>query len=1156
MSSEVEVLRSSLEVDREARMKSAFPSSGKLDFERIGLVEREEEIATLRECLRRIHRANAKKPTPTEADTSSSGHDQPPITNAKTAKHHNEITPRKEVVFISGESGTGKSSLATVALKDAVTRLGGIYATGKCDLKLRHQPLSSICQAYTQICEEIVNHPNPRLQSEIRQELKANIDVPLLELLGKVVPAFAAFISESKAQPPYWNVDDRSISSASSGSERRRDWKVATVPESNTSVSDNMDTDESTTNPFYHDIKRLLRRSLRRKIPDPAPKSHHIRSRPRIWNDIDATSAKNLLQFVFKSFLRIVSSRVGTVVMVLDDLQWAESSIEMLVSIVNDPAVTNLLLVMSYRSDEVNADHRMSIAKKELATAAAPNNNGPCCTCVDMPIGNISLDGITKMVMDLLSISDEGKAEQLSKIVHKRTLGNAYFVRNFLTNLHDEDLISFQATAWQWNWDNSVVENETMAALNVVELLRSKMSKFSEPFLLLLQMASCLGPIFEKSTLVLLCTCMDYNEVGASRDMIIPVADIGSLLFKAEQELLIEALDGGCAYKFVHDKVQEAALDFLAEDEIDTFRSAVGNCLHQNLDEVELESMISVVVDLIGNSQRNGVEIASLYLSAAERAMEFSAFYSAVSYVDGGLMCLRECSAWENAPMLLVRLHSVGAVSEQLIGNTDRAGWHIGEVRRQHEVPTIAKMTANKVLVERLYSDGKYEELWQTCLEVLEELGVMLPRSPRVQQVKSRLALRETKSFYNSMTTDVERLGLAEDETKIEAIGFMMRVASFALASRNKALYILLCCKCVQWSNKYGYTEHTASTLASFANVIMHEDGDWPAAVQIAELALSVETHLGSNYTKASTTQKTASFVLGWVKPLRNCRRNYVDAYKVGMLSGNLEAAGMAILFLLVSQFFSAELSLSGLESDLRRYIDQLERCKLHTYVLGLRVLLQKVLNLMGSESNVNTSTLEGTAMHGLDIERHPFIFNTIGKHHMCNLCLYFSEYEKGADIALSMGDLFYETWSGASYFGFEPFSRAMCLYAMAATTKQKKYLKAARKARSKISRWAKMGALNLVHQAFILNAEEAAVRRNTKHAKQCYRQAITASVRGGFLQDAGVANERYALFLLEHDAIDNTKHYMKEAIRCYEEWGAARKVQQLASTYEWLLES
>ena len=156
--------------------------------------------------------------------------------------------------------------------------------------------------------------------------------------------------------------------------------------------------------------------------------------------------------------------------------------------------------------------------------------------------------------------------------------------------------------------------------------------------------------------------------------------------------------------------------------------------------------------------------------------------------------------------------------------------------------------------------------------------------------------------------------------------------------------------------------------------------------------------------------------------------------------------------------------------------------------------------------------------------------------------------------MALEMGDAMFKMWSGASFFGFDPFSRALCLYATGNETRQSKYLFAAKKVRSKVSEWVRSGAINLVHQLLILDAEDAAAKGFHNDARQAYEKAIAASVRGGFLQDAGIANERYATYLLTVGLERDARYYTREAIRYFSEWGAARKVQQLRQRYSKLL--
>ena len=60
--------------------------------------------------------------------------------------------------------------------------------------------------------------------------------------------------------------------------------------------------------------------------------------------------------------------------------------------------------------------------------------------------------------------------------------------------------------------------------------------------------------------------------------------------------------------------------------------------------------------------------------------------------------------------------------------------------------------------------------------------------------------------------------------------------------------------------------------------------------------------------------------------------------------------------------------------------------------------------------------------------------------------------------------------------------------------------------------------------------------------------------MRGGFIQDAGIANERFGAYLLSLGLDSDARYHVKEAIRCFSEWGATRKVTLLREDYANLL--
>ena len=1174
---EVILLRPTSELERDAKIAAAFGGCSnnnisrlQAEFENLELVGRDMELSAVRECLSRLQ-------------------------TTKTTK---------ELVLVHGVSGTGKTTLVERAIQQPLRQQGGVFVRGKYDQERsnsRGQPFSAMAIACGELCRDILRRQEEGFCEQLGKELEENIDKPLLQLLGTIIPLLSSIIS---APVDTFNDDPQSVStidvsrnsttlvtpaedpptSFTSGPRRRHSKRFSGIVRPRTIRDEGQRADDGS---------RSV--ELSRSLCSMSTPSYRRRSsRP--------SHSKQLLQFALGTFLRIVASELqqhdSVVLMLLDDLQWADlPSLDMLQALAKDSTISNLMIIGCYRdevsqieNDEAQEQQHTSVFSQCLTKLQAEHtkhvdhdDSTAGCILTAISLGNLSLESVNQIVSEVLSVSTDD-AMSLAEICFNRTLGNAFFVKLFLLNLEECGMLEYRIENCRFTWDLAEVEEETAATDNVVTLLQTKLDKYPEGVLLLLQLASCLGNSFDKCTLELVWdnfleqhqTCKHGTEASTSSSSFAPVFGqeaLPRLLRFAVHEMLLVpcghtmisepsfSTSTTFSYRFVHNKIQESAISLILPEDFDTFRSAIGRCLLYHLEEEALENLLFLVADLLNNGFNTGQAIAELNLRAAEKAKDLSAFFSALRYVEAGIMCLNGSDdMWIDHPGLALDLHSIGAEAAECAGVTDKADWYCAQVTRQKGIAIVDKMRVSNIIVERLYSNGNYEELWRDCFDILDELGCPLPRKKSLQRFEAFLSLQQTKRLFLPDVADVNELTMIREPAKREALTFMIKAASFGLGSNNKALYILLCCRCVRWTKKYGVTSSTASAFASFANLLMHENGDWQTALKIAELAMSIEKRFGSNYTKTSTLHKTNSFVLGWIKPLRNCRVDYTSAYKLGMLSGNIEGVGMSVLFMLVCQFFSG-CSLLALDEDLRKHIPHLETLKLHTYALGLRLLWQKVLNLIGANDvNPQTTSLTGTGMHGIDIEKHPFIFNTAGRHHICNLCAYFSEYEKGADIALEMGDTFYKMWSGAAYFGFEPFSRAVCLYAMAmsstGTGGQKKYLKAARKTHATISKWVRLGAINLLHQQFLLDAEDAVVKRKERSPKKLYIKAIQTSVRGGFLGDAGIANERYALYLLSLESYDkdDAAFYMREAIRYYSEWGASRKCRLLTGQHAALL--
>ena len=163
-------------------------------------------------------------------------------------------------------------------------------------------------------------------------------------------------------------------------------------------------------------------------------------------------------------------------------------------------------------------------------------------------------------------------------------------------------------------------------------------------------------------------------------------------------------------------------------------------------------------------------------------------------------------------------------------------------------------------------------------------------------------------------------------------------------------------------------------------------------------------------------------------------------------------------------------------------------------------------------------------------------------------LFVFFGHYEEGADLALEMVD-YEKLFPGFSLCQFEAFIRGVPLFAMVRKTGKRKYRRTAEQVLRTIDGWVKKGNPNVQQYACLLKAEQAASKRKHREAESLYKEAIVISARTGQLHTAGLANQRYADYLLvDRKDEDEASYRIEQAIRFYTEWGAEALVERLSN--------
>lgn len=248
--------------------------------------------------------------------------------------------------------------------------------------------------------------------------------------------------------------------------------------------------------------------------------------------------------------------------------------------------------------------------------------------------------------------------------------------------------------------------------------------------------------------------------------------------------------------------------------------------------------------------------------------------------------------------------------------------------------------------------------------------------------------------------------------------------------------------------------------------------------------------------------------------------------------------------------------NLQELEADCRVYVNRMKLLNRIEAVHFTAPLWQMVLNLMGL-SQIGTS-VAGEAF-GTNNEKEVWDIAEAGplRPHIeiskTALLTYFGDYIGGAKLFIERGDRYMKNHPGHSHGNMDTFLKGVCLYAAAQETGQRKYRKHADKTRQVIASWCKKGNPNSQHQLSFLDAEQYALKGKLEEAAVCFQKAISLASRYGLIQDAALANERYAVCLLtrgkERDKED-ARFRLRQSIQLYREWGAMAVASSLEERF------
>ena len=874
-------------------------------------------------------------------------------------------------------------------------------------------------------------------------------------------------------------------------------------------------------------------------IIDVIPEVELIIGKQPLIPEVGAAEAQNRFNQVFQKFIRVFCSQEHPLVIFLDDLQWVDSaSIQLIELMLLDEQTQSLFLIGAYRNNEVSLTHPFALTVARLRQQGA--------VIEEIVLAPLTLESLTQLIADTLH-QDTNTVHRLAELVLRKTGGNPFFVGKFLQLLYSENLLSFDAENLSWHWNIAQIKAQNITD-NVVELLLSTLKKLPENTQQLLQLAACIGAEFDLETLAIVC---ERSSQAVFQDLLAPIqSGLIQPLSELDENLLVQE------YKFLHDRVQQAAYGLIGESQKQAVHLQIGRNLLERISLEQRADRLFEIVDhlncgtelIIVRSERN--EIANLNLQAGQKAMAATAYEAAFKYFNTGLKLL-DGERWQREYNLTLALHSEAAEAAYLSGHFDEMERFV-EAVLNHAKTVLDTVKVYDSRIQTWMSRGDLKEAVKTGLEVLQLLGIRLVEAP--SQLDVQAGLEETAAQLAGREIE-DLIDLPEMTEPVPLTAIYMLFSTMGPAFNvAPALMVLIVCKMVNLSLAHGNTIWSILGYASYGMILCGVVQDIELSYKFGKLSLNLAKRLNNKRVNCKVLLIVNFHIIHWKDHLRNTFLSLAEAYQSGIESGEFEYAGYCAFSLCYCPFLAGQ-ELTELEQKTAIYRKATSQIRRESPAYWLAMLQQTILNLQGQSEH--PSRLVGCLYDEEQALAWAIaVKDGTGVHYFCLnkliLCYLFEEYEQAAKTA-TLAEPYLSAATGlfsVSVFHFYDSLIFLSLLANASTSEKEAWLNRINANQEKMQKWAHHAPMNFLHKFQLVEAEKARVLGQWFEAEELYEHAIQGAKENEYLQEEALAYELAAKHYLARGREKFAQLYMKEAHYCYERWGATAKSKDLETRY------
>lgn len=867
-------------------------------------------------------------------------------------------------------------------------------------------------------------------------------------------------------------------------------------------------------------------------IVDLVPELKYIIGEQPAVPELPPQEAQRRFRLVFRRFIGVFARPEHPLALFLDDLQWLDAAtLDLLEDLLTSDDLQHLLLIGAYRDNEVNATHPLVRKLDAIRQAGA--------AVQDIVLTPLGRDDLSQLLADSLHCELQ-RVAPLAELIREKTTGNPFFAIQFISALADEGLLSFDYSAGRWVWDLGHIHAKGFTD-NVVELMVGKLNRLPTQTQQALQQFACMGNSAQFEMLR-----MAYQ---------VSVEDMHDHLWEAVHSGLVFRADD--SYRFLHDRVQEAAYSLIPQERRGDAHLRIGMLLAAHTPAEKREEAIFEIVNQLnrGSHLIDAVEererVADLNLIAGRRAKTSTAYDAALKYLSAGSVLLGE-DTWERNYDLMFAIEYLMAECELLTADLQTAESRLSRLakraRGRHD-----DCVATRLRIMLYTNWARSGQALDVFLEWLGRDGTVWSKHPTKEEATREYA--RSRTLLGSRT--IEELVNLPQMTDPEVLDTVEVFSEAATASYHldEHLCSLVVCRLVCLSLEYGNCDASCFAYVWMAFFAGPRFDNYEDGFRFGQLGYDLVERRGLIRYQARTYVCVGALVIPWSKHPAIGRELVLRAFDAAYRVGDLAFVGYSF-DRSITLSLTVGIPLAEVQAEAERGVAFARKAQMGLIQAFCSAQLGLIRSLRGSSGAFGLLDHEGYSERA--VEQHlaseenlglPEFYYWVRK--LQARCLA-GDYPAAIDAALNTQRLLWRAAANLEAVDFHFYAglARAAAWESASTENRRLHFDALAAHHQRLEMWAERNPVAFENQAALLGAEVARLEGRLLEAQELYEKAVLSAHANGFVQNEAIANERAGWFYAARgfEKIANT--YLRDARHCYRRWGADGKVRQLEQLY------